>query len=460
MATTAATTTGLRPASAHRPHYYQKPPPPKLDVNAVRRRAAGVVGCKEVPSSGADAAAAAFGSSSNSSSNGGNEENAAQQHVVSFLVGLPGERQQQRQQQFVVGADHDDGDGDDGDHLARVTVFGATGTVAVARVLNGEIRTAFRRNVSTLDSVERLLRYPPQLARVDKSVVGLTDVDEEEKDVAAKKQRARALPRTRMLRTEIELADVGLAILQAEKEKLESHLEAAEEDHKRQQQQQQKTNKKNKEQIPPVPIQSASESMSSSTADSRKGLKLVTDESQSSSSSYHSDNKRKDGGGEDSFSSTIHPGMEFQFSLPPQPMKHVDQCLGDINRMNKLVRSVATNGRGTVFLYGNGGVAYTPNIPRPLHHKLSQLRNSRMASRPSYVALGTRDRYFVTFHDGSFSCKGPKGLDRELKRLSKPPRSVSFGSSWVRSARFWLAFILIKDLSGPLNFFIAFLLPR
>jgi hypothetical protein len=112
-------------------------------------------------------------------------------------------------------------------------------------------------------------------------------------------------------------------------------------------------------------------------------------------------------------------------------MKHVDQCLNDINQMGKLVRGVATNGIGTVFLYGNGGVAYTPNIPRALYHRLSQLRTSKLhSSRPSYVSLGTKDRFYVSFHDGTYSCKGPKGLERVLSKsqINLPPLSVAFGS--------------------------------
>ena len=123
--------------------------------------------------------------------------------------------------------------------------------------------------------------------------------------------------------------------------------------------------------------------------------------------------------------------MEFQFSLAAGPMKHVDQCLNDIRQMNKWVKGVATNGIGTVFLYGNGGVAYTPNIPRALYHRLSQLRHSKdHANRPCYVSLGSRERYFVAFHDGSFTYKGPKGMDKELRKLAKAPASVAFGSSY------------------------------
>jgi hypothetical protein len=101
--------------------------------------------------------------------------------------------------------------------------------------------------------------------------------------------------------------------------------------------------------------------------------------------------------------------------------------------MDKQVKGVSTNGKGTVFLYGNGGVAYTPAIPRALYQKLRQLRNSSYSARPSYVSLGTRDRYFVAFNDGTADWKGPKPLDKVLKKClqsSQPPRSVAFGSSY------------------------------
>lgn len=36
----------------------------------------------------------------------------------------------------------------------------------------------------------------------------------------------------------------------------------------------------------------------------------------------------------------------------------------------------------------------------------------------------------MTFNDGTFSYKGPKGLDRELRKLTTPPQSVAFGSTF------------------------------
>jgi len=109
-------------------------------------------------------------------------------------------------------------------------------------------------------------------------------------------------------------------------------------------------------------------------------------------------------------------GYEFHFKLPSVVMNQVDQCLRDIAKMNKVVKGVATNGRGTVFLYGNGGVAYTPAIPKALYQKLRQLRSSSFSSRPCFVALGTRDRYYVSFNDGSADWKSSNSLDKMLKK--------------------------------------------
>ena len=76
-------------------------------------------------------------------------------------------------------------------------------------------------------------------------------------------------------------------------------------------------------------------------------------------------------------------------------------------------------------------MAYTPAIPRALYQKLKQLRNSSYSARPFYVSLGTRDRYFVAFNDGTADWKGPKPLDKIVKKCLQEkqlPRSVAFGS--------------------------------
>lgn len=123
-------------------------------------------------------------------------------------------------------------------------------------------------------------------------------------------------------------------------------------------------------------------------------------------------------------------GMEFKFSLPVAAMKDVDTCLIGIHNIGKLVRQVSTNGKGSVFLYGDAGAAFTPDIPEALYTRLSNLRNASFKRRPAYISLGDRDRYFCGFHDGTYAMKGPKGLEKELQGTKKQPVSVAFGSTY------------------------------
>jgi hypothetical protein len=306
----------------------------KLNPEAVRRRAASIPGCREVPH--------------NSSS----VDPIITTNVCSFLVGCQGEvaasSSRVLSNPFLERKVSD---------LARVTIYCDTGTVATGRVLNGCVRHTFRKNVTSLDVVERCLRHPAELPVIGWDLAGQNDPADKANSVASN----------------FELIEVGVAILGSEREKLVQHVKSLE-------------------------------------------SSILKNEDKEKSSATH----------------TATTGMEFQFSLAAGPMKHVDQCLNDINQMGKFVRWVATNGVGTVFLYGNGGVAYTPNIPQSLYHRLSQLRVSKIhATRPNYVSLGSKDRYFVSFYDGTFNySKGPKGIDRELKKLTTPPMSVAFGSSY------------------------------
>jgi hypothetical protein len=304
----------------------------KLNPAAVRERAKSIRGCKEVVAQG--------------------------ESVISFLVGLD-----------QIG---------NPDGLARVNIFVGSGTVGTSRVMGGKLRQTFRRNVNSLDAVERLLKNPEKLLTIDEGLIGLHD---DEGDDDEKKESPKSLKK------ELELADVGLCILQGEREKLQKHLDSL-----------------SQTQVP---------TPHSNFMDTH---------------SIDDDDADNSGSSEGSLG-----GMEFQFSLPPDVMIQVDQCLRDITKMDKMVKGAATNGKGTVFLYGNGGVAYTPSIPRALYQKLRQLRDSSFLARPSYVSLGTRDRYFVAFNDGSADWKGPKALDKCLKKLiqeKQQPRSVSFGSNY------------------------------
>jgi len=278
----------------------------KLDPVSVRKTASTVHGCRE----------------------DGSLENDT---VISFIVGLT-----------------DSNGKPDVSKLARINVYTHTGTIGTCRVLQGQVRESFKRNVSSLSALRRILSHPPSL-----TTVGETALEDGAQE---------SLP------NKLELAEVGMCIMLSEKEKLQLHLASA--------------------------VEAARE-------------------------------KEQD-----------VSGMDFEFGLPKKVMKQVEQCLTDILNMGKFVTCVATNGKGAVFLYGHGGVAYTPNIPKQLHQKLKQLKHGRASSstnaadtRPSYVAIGTRERYYVAFHDGTADWKAPKALDKCLKRESMP-RSVAFGDKF------------------------------
>jgi hypothetical protein len=338
----------------------------KLDPEDIRERAKNIPGCQYVPSDCPT--------------------------VCSFIVGCSNDSAKEGSTgtSKVAGAAPDNVE-----KLARINIFCDTGTISTCRVLQGAVRQTFRQGVSSLDIVERMLRYPSNLTLIDDSLVSLSLVEgsalpstttttstSTTKFASVHNQRkvgSKLSPSEHLVshQAKLELAEVGASVLQNEKEKLEKHL----------------TGLIERPHMPGSP----------------------SGRSETTAETSHQ---------------TMTAGMEFHFSLPPSSMKHVDQCLSDINSMGKYIRGVATNGRGTVFLYGHGGVAYTPHIPRSLYYKLSQMRSSSAKARPCYVALGTRDRYFVSFHDGTHACKGPKGLERELKKIKEPPLSVAFGSSW------------------------------
>lgn len=334
----------------------------KLDPDAVRRRASSIAGCIEVPSpatakkkSPSKQFVSKIASPSKASSCQGN-------YVVTFLVGVVSPSVARTSNKV--------------DDLARVTIYCDTGTIATGRVCNGLIRHVFRRNVTTLDVVERCLKFPVALPKVDWQLVSMTDSNISDNS----NSENASIPREKSIKNNLELCDVGLALLQSEREKMIQHIHAL------------KSPVESSTPIANPTIQAAKASKNN-----LNGQPQQTQQQQQTTSVVGPQNAMAASAGPISTS-----GMEFQFSLAERPMKHVDQCLTDIQKMNKIVHAVSTNGVGTVFLYGNGGVAYTPNIPRTLYQKLSQLRYSKVhSSRPQYVSLGSRERYFVAFHDGT-----------------------------------------------------------
>lgn len=425
----------------------------------------------------------------------------------------------------------------------RISIFCDTGTIATAKVIDGQVRQSFRRNVTSLDVMERLVRHPEGPVEINSQLIGVTDTDDDNENTNGSLNFKKG----------VELADVGLCILEGEREKLAKHIrniddeaekeatELREHQAKQQREKQQREQaalKQKQQPSKPAAQQQQPKQPAKQPSGEKQAQKAMKSPDQKAnggesnrvgrrrnklnnlrknrnlnnskkpqkpglSNSGHDMNKTKRRGGkqggatdtkrsssdgkkqararaaakaasntdrhddssasdDSSAVSTTESskqvnsvvteafkncGYEFHFKLPAEVMNQVDQCLRDIAKMNKVVKAVATNGRGTVFLYGNGGVAYTPAIPKALYQKLRQLRSSSFSSRPCFVALGTRDRYYVSFNDGSADWKGSSSLDKVLKKrvqkrgdqadghpsndgAANLPRSVAFGATY------------------------------
>ena len=101
---------------------------------------------------------------------------------------------------------------------------------------------------------------------------------------------------------------------------------------------------------------------------------------------------------------------------------HVSKCF------DETVTSMACGGRTTIMLYESGGHAWTSGLPKLLHNKL----NSRQKSLPppTYVALGSMNRYYVKFKDGKSEWVGSDKMTELLNKESRIVKTVAFGEDW------------------------------
>lgn len=248
--------------------------------------------------------------------------------------------------------------------LVKINVYCETGTVGTCRVLNDEVRETFRRNCS-LDKVKQIIRNPPSLAG--------TDMDSHLNQVIKAKDSNQS-DIVNSLKQNLELTEVGVATLTEEVETLEKHLQILEE-------------KKRKQ--------------DSSRSNVRTKKKYEEDK-------------------EDDFST------EFALSLPTHTISYVESCLADSSTSDDAIVCVATNGPGTVFLYESGEWAYTSDIPNALKETLDGLVKSIF--KPTYVSLGSNNRYYIQFADGTALWDAPKELDDFLRSNKSVIKTVSFGS--------------------------------
>ena len=282
---------------------------------------------------------------------------------------------------------------DGGASVARINVYYQTGTVAICRVLNGEIRQVFRRRC-TLAGVERILRNPPQLTLVGLSA-SLVDESayEVDGDSADSDQQGdvKELQRERKLHRDIEICDTGMAILQGELEWVRGQSAALEE---------------------------AQLALAAETAEKaiKKASRAVGEYGGSDDDEDSEEEEDEDEGDDDNGS--LSSRREFEFNLPQDTVADVETFLAD--SATDPVRCVAINGIGVVLIYQSGEWAYSSDgLPKKMRKALNAYGDQDDGGRhppPRYAALGTDDRYFLSFGSGG-RCgvwNGPSGLDEAL----------------------------------------------
>eukprot|EP00290_Baffinella_frigidus_P035417 CAMPEP_0180337204 /NCGR_PEP_ID=MMETSP0988-20121125/45257_1 /TAXON_ID=697907 /ORGANISM="non described non described, Strain CCMP2293" /LENGTH=407 /DNA_ID=CAMNT_0022325533 /DNA_START=88 /DNA_END=1312 /DNA_ORIENTATION=+ len=97
------------------------------------------------------------------------------------------------------------------------------------------------------------------------------------------------------------------------------------------------------------------------------------------------------------------------------------------------VVSVATDGEATIMLFEQAAWAFTAGLPTALHNKLQG--RQRTLPRPTYVALGSENRYYLEFADGAKIWSGPEALrraleDEDLIEQHRGVRTVAFGETF------------------------------
>jgi len=78
------------------------------------------------------------------------------------------------------------------------------------------------------------------------------------------------------------------------------------------------------------------------------------------------------------------------------------------------IAAIPTNGEGCIVLRENGAFNVVGHIPKILEEHLFEDDLRDDAPFPEYIALGSNDRYFVKFDDGSYYFYGPTALTRIL----------------------------------------------
>ena len=101
---------------------------------------------------------------------------------------------------------------------------------------------------------------------------------------------------------------------------------------------------------------------------------------------------------------------------------HVTRCF------DEKVISMACGGQSTIFLYENGGWAWSAGLTKQLHNKLNG--RQRHLPSPLYVSIGSFDRYYIRFEDGKSEWVGCDEMTDYLQQEYRTVKTVAFGEEW------------------------------
>ena len=96
------------------------------------------------------------------------------------------------------------------------------------------------------------------------------------------------------------------------------------------------------------------------------------------------------------------------------------------SNFDERVTAIACGEEATIMIFEDGDTAWTKELPIQLYNKLNGRQKS--LPKPEYVALGSKDRYFVRFRDGASQWSNhDEGFTKIIKEDERAIRSIAFG---------------------------------
>jgi len=271
----------------------------------------------------------------------------------------------------------------DKNDIFRINVYYGSKSVGICHFLNGEVREIFKK-CKSLRALFELVKRPPQLTYFDSQMLQLDNTNEaidkghlnqenNSKTLDNKvPSRITAKAQIETSRNKIDLSDIGLAILGAERDQLQERIRELEE---------------------------------------IRGLKAQFDVDLKNFNYDRSDEAKK----------------KYMVEVPPKSMFQVKSML---HSRDSDVISVSTTGIGTVVLYKYGNTSFTSLIPPKLIEKLDVRKRTHVPKPPVYVSIGTKKRFYIKLNNGDHYWVSCPGMSKSLKICKKEVACVAFGKKW------------------------------